>query len=186
MTRWHACATGGAGAPASIAVLEGDRVPPDAAGALGPLLDACARTPRDGVTKAVLRFDPAPLLAPLTARGVSVAVTGDGRGHWALELRGPDAPPALELRDLEAPLPLQRLLEASAALAPGAALLARTPRFPRMLLPQLERRSLYWEVFEEDKGGGEDGMLITRHLRATPRSEPAAWPATPARWLHPG
>jgi hypothetical protein len=149
MKRWHGSATRGAGARASIAVLEGDSAPPDPAAALAPLLDAWEGTPRDGVTKVVLRFDPSPLLAPLAASGACVAVVGDGRELWALELRGPDAPPPLDLRDLEAPEPLQRILEASAALSPGAALLARAPRFPRMLLPQLERRSLYWEAFEE-------------------------------------
>lgn len=149
MARWQASATRVVGARASIEVLEGDSAPLDVAHALEPLLDAWARTTRDGVMVVLLRFDPAPLLAPLAARGVSVALVGDGRDGWALELRGPDAPPALDLRDLEAPEPMQRILEAIAALAPGAALLARTPRFPRMLLPQLERRSLYWEVFEE-------------------------------------
>jgi hypothetical protein len=147
MTGWHGSAARDGGA--SIAVLEGDSVPPGAAAALAALLDAWARTPRDGVTKLVLRFDPSPLLAQLAARGVPAAVTGDGHGCWALELRGPDAPPPMDLRELEAPEPLQRILEASAALSPGSALLARTPRFPRMLIPQLERRSLYWEAFEE-------------------------------------
>ncbi len=32
--------------------------------------------------------------------------------------------------------------------------LARTPRLPRMLLPQLERRALAWEAIEEPDGSG--------------------------------
>jgi hypothetical protein len=156
MTGWHGSAARDSGAVASIAVLEGARAPSDADAALAPLLDAWARTPRDGVTKVVLCFDPSALLAPLGERGACVAVVGDGRELWTLELRGPDAPSPLDLRDLEAPEPLQRILEASAALSPGAALLARTPRFPRMLVPQLERRSLYWEVFEEP----DDSALV--------------------------
>jgi len=64
------------------------------------------------------------------------------------------APEVLDLRDLEAPEPLQRILEACAALAPGASLAARTPRYPEMLLPQLERRGLAWRVVEEPDGSG--------------------------------
>jgi len=151
VTRWHACATKRPGAPASIAGREhdGDGVPADRADALAVFLDAWASTPRDGVTKVVLRFDPTTELESLAARGIAACVTGEGHGCWALELRGPDAPLPLDLRDFEAPEPLQRILEASASLSAGAALLARTPRLPRMLMPQLERRSLYWEVFEE-------------------------------------
>ena len=151
MTRWRACAAKHPDAPASIAVLEHDRdgVSTDGADALTSLLEARVHTPRDGVTKLVLHSDPANLIESLAARGIAASVAEDGHGCWALELRGPDAPPPLDLRDLEAPEPLQRILEACASLPAGASLLARTPRFPRMLVPQLERRSLYWEAFEE-------------------------------------
>jgi hypothetical protein len=151
VTRWHACAAKHPDAPASIAVLEhqGAGVPGDDRDALARLLDARAHIPRDGVTKLALHSDPANLLESLAARGIDVSATEDGHGGWALELPGPDAQPPLDLRDLEALEPLQRILEACASIAPGASLLARTPRFPRMLMPQLERRSLYWEAFEE-------------------------------------
>jgi uncharacterized protein (DUF2249 family) len=58
----------------------------------------------------------------------------------------------LDLRDLEAPEPLQRILEASAHLAPGQSLRARTPRYPRMLFPHLEARGLEWEAQEQADG----------------------------------
>jgi len=70
-----------------------------------------------------------------------------------LEL-GVDAGPILELRELEAPEPMQRILEAAAKLAPGAALLARTPCYPRLLFPQLEGRRLAWAAVEEPDGSG--------------------------------
>ena len=34
-------------------------------------------------------------------------------------------------------------------LPPGDALLARLPRFPRLLPPQLTKRGLPWEIYEE-------------------------------------
>jgi hypothetical protein len=58
----------------------------------------------------------------------------------------------LDLRDLEAPLPLERILEASAGLAPRGALLARTPCFPRPLFAHLDDRGLEWEALEESDG----------------------------------
>lgn len=58
----------------------------------------------------------------------------------------------LDLRDLEAPLPLERILEASAGLAPGGELLARTPCFPRPLFRFLDERGMDWEAVEEPDG----------------------------------
>jgi uncharacterized protein (DUF2249 family) len=58
----------------------------------------------------------------------------------------------LDLRDLPAPEPLERILEACAALEPGDSLRARTPRFPGPLLPLLEARGLRFEVEEEPDG----------------------------------
>ena len=62
----------------------------------------------------------------------------------------PVSAPAIEdLRDLEAPEPLERILAATAKLAPGEAYSARVPRYPRLLLPRLEERGLLYEVVEE-------------------------------------
>ena len=60
----------------------------------------------------------------------------------------------LDLRDLPAPEPMERLLEACARLAPGGAIAARTPRFPQMLLSILERKGLLWAALEEADGSG--------------------------------
>ena len=78
----------------------------------------------------------------MAGRGCSDPGDSGGRG----------ARKVLDLRDLEAPEPLQRILEAAGRLVPGTSLLARVPRYPRMLLPQLERRGLDFEVFEETDG----------------------------------
>jgi hypothetical protein len=86
-------------------------------------------------------------------------VAGAGGGLLdAAELRArvdrlpPDA--VLDLRDLPAPEPMERILDACARLAPGGAVAARTPRFPRMLLSLLERRGLRWAALEEADGTG--------------------------------
>jgi hypothetical protein len=65
---------------------------------------------------------------------------------------GCEAQEMLDLRDLEAPEPLERILEASARLAPGGSLLAHTPRYPRLLFPHLEQRSLEWKAREQRDG----------------------------------
>lgn len=59
-----------------------------------------------------------------------------------------------DLRDLPAPEPMERILEECARLAAGGAIAARTPRFPRLLLPLLDRRGLLWAALEEADGSG--------------------------------
>jgi uncharacterized protein (DUF2249 family) len=60
----------------------------------------------------------------------------------------------MDLCELEAPLPMERILEAVAELRPGEALIARTPCFPRPLLAQLDRRKLDWEAAEAADASG--------------------------------
>ncbi len=66
----------------------------------------------------------------------------------------PGGPELIDLRDLEAPLPMEQILEAAGGLQPGEALFARTPCFPRPLLAQLDRRKLDWEAAEAADGSG--------------------------------
>lgn len=119
-----------------------------------PLLEMLQDVRQDAVLEVRFGFDPSALIAALAERGFLAEVAVRVGAHWVLSVRAPGAPEILDLRDLEAPEPLERILEASAALAPGAALLARTPRLPRMLLPQLERRALVWQAIEEPDGSG--------------------------------
>lgn len=126
----------------------------DAAVALEPILRALEALPRDGVLKAELACDPGPLVAPITERGFRVHVERHARRSWSLEVQPEGGPSIIDLRDLEAPEPMERVLEACAKLAPGAALLARTPCYPRPLLAQLERRALLWAAHEEPDGSG--------------------------------
>ena len=82
------------------------------------------------------------------------------------EAEGEGAPlhaPAIDdLRDLEAPEPMERVLAATARLAPGGTYAARVPRHPRLLLPRLEERGLLYEVIEEP-----DGTALVRVRRPT-------------------
>lgn len=60
----------------------------------------------------------------------------------------------LDLRDLPAPEPMEKILAACARLAPSDALAARTPRLPQMLMSLLDRRGLLWAALEEADGTG--------------------------------
>ena len=79
-----------------------------------------------------------------------------------MEILGDGAPDVLELRELEAPGPLEAVLAGSQALEPGRALVARVPRVPRMLLPHLEERGLAWSVLERAAGSA---LLHVRRAR---------------------
>lgn len=65
----------------------------------------------------------------------------------------------VDARGLEPPQPLVKILEAAAALPPGATLRARTDRRPMHLLPQLEERG-----FSADSQEQPDGSFVT-HIR---------------------
>jgi len=153
VTRWHPAAQEpGQKVPISLRTCE---LPDEAAASAElpePLREQLTRLSADGVLKIRSTFDPARLCARIeeedghawVARATPVAGAG-----WSVEVRAAGAREILDLRELEAPEPLERILEAAAALEPDAALLARVPRFPRMLLPQLEQRGLAFEIFEE-------------------------------------
>ena len=136
----------------SIAVPDLPRDLPNAAAALEPLLRALEQLPADGVLKAELACDPAPVVGPLAERGFCARVEKHARRRWTLEVRPEGGPPIMDLRGLEAPEPMERILKACAKLAPGAALMARTPCHPHPLFSQLERRGLLWGAHEEPDG----------------------------------
>ena len=76
------------------------------------------------------------------------------RRAFRLVIQHAGSPAVLDLSDLEAPLPMEAILEAAAALRGGESLFARTPCFPRPLLSLLDRRGLDWEAVEESGGCG--------------------------------
>lgn len=66
------------------------------------------------------------------------------------------APEVQDLRDLPAPEPLLRALEAADALQPGQAVVVLTPLLPRPLLDALDQRGLRWQA----RDLGRDGARI--------------------------
>jgi len=106
----------------------------------------------DGVMKILAPFRPVPLLGLLTARGYRARAREWEAGCWGVEVTPPEAPVIEDLRELEAPLPLERVLDATAKLAAGQALAARVPRHPHLLLPHLEARGLAAQVYDEPDG----------------------------------
>jgi Uncharacterized conserved protein (DUF2249) len=65
-------------------------------------------------------------------------------------------PPIADLRELEAPEPMERVLMACAGLKAGDVYLARVPHVPVPLFPHLESRGLKWRVHE----GPGQGVLL--------------------------
>jgi len=103
----------------------------------------------DGVLKLVAPFQPRPLLALLAKRGYRVSCHQVEPKHWQVEVLGTDTPEIEDYRELEAPEPLEKVLQRVEHLASGNAFVARVPRVPKLLLPHLEKRGLGWQVFEE-------------------------------------
>lgn len=93
-------------------------------------------------------FRPRPLEALLGSRGHSVSViAGEGGTHSLLCVLG-GAPPVLDLRDLEPPEPLERVMSAVRGLGPADVFIAHLPRHPRWLLPHLARTGHSHEIVE--------------------------------------
>jgi len=96
------------------------------------------------------------LLTLLAGRGLRALPWEVAPGAWRVDVLGPDAPDPLDLRDLEAPGPLEQVLLACSAAAErpeGGAVVARLPRFPRLLLPHLAERRVTARIHEELDGG---------------------------------
>ena len=110
--------------------------------------------PKGCVLEIEIRFDPSGFLDDIARRGAQARVQKIARRRWALFLLPAGEVELMDLSELEAPLPMERILEAAALLRPGEALIALTPCFPRPLLAQLDRRGLDWEASEAADGSG--------------------------------
>ena len=67
-----------------------------------------------------------------------------------------DRPEVNDLRNLEAPEPMEKILLACTQMLPGEQYLAHLPHIPNPLFPHLEMRGLEWRVFEEP----DDSALV--------------------------
>ncbi|MBW2713670.1 MAG: DUF2249 domain-containing protein [Deltaproteobacteria bacterium] len=106
----------------------------------------------DGLFLVSAPFRPSPLVQLLESRGYNVQVQKVANKTWELEVMGELAPKIKDYRELEAPEPLQRILEQVETLAPGQAMMARLPRVPHPLFVRLKERALRWEVIEHVDG----------------------------------
>ena len=84
------------------------------------------------------------------AGGVPVSRDGGGRGRG--RPAGVEVPVRLDVRGLEPPLPMVRVLEAVEALAPGQRLEVLHHRRPLFLYPQLEERGCRHATDEPEPG----------------------------------
>lgn len=110
--------------------------------------------PEGCVLEIELGFDPSDFLDEFAERGAHAQLQKIARRRWMLLLQPPGERELMDLCDLEAPLPMEQILEAASELRPGDALIARTPCFPRPLLVQLDRRKLDWEAAEASDASG--------------------------------
>jgi hypothetical protein len=72
---------------------------------------------------------------------------------------GNKKPEIVDLRNLEAPEPMEKVLLACTQLSAGEFYLARVPRVPNLLFPHLESRGLRWWVQEEED---QSALLLVR------------------------
>ena len=61
-------------------------------------------------------------------------------------------PRIVDLRGLEAPEPMQKILLACTQLGPDDKYLAHLPHVPNLLFPHLETRGMAWQVHEKADG----------------------------------
>ncbi len=145
-------ATVSAPAPSPLVALDVRPLIREGVDPLAKILETLDVLPRGGVLVLEAPFRPAPLLALLAQRGHTANTEEIGTKHWLIEIVNHGQPMIDDLRHLEPPEPLERVLKACTTLSPGDVYLARLPRFPRMLLPHLQKRNLRFDVLERPDG----------------------------------
>ena len=70
-----------------------------------------------------------------------------------------ELPDIVDLRGLEAPEPMEKILQACAQLGPDDYYLAHLPHVPGPLFPILATRGLDWQVFEQ---ADESALVLIR------------------------
>jgi hypothetical protein len=113
-----------------------------------------------GVLEVFAPFEPVPLMARLRAGGCSVASIHVDADSWVVRVSPGGLPPHHDLTQLEAPQPLEQVLQACAVLPPGCVFTAWLPRRPMLLFPQLAARGLEWDA--ADHPGGTAVLWVHR------------------------
>ena len=66
-----------------------------------------------------------------------------------------DIPEVVDLRNLEAPGPLQWILENCTGMPESEQILVHLPHIPNPLFPHLLNRGMQWQIFEQDDGSAQ-------------------------------
>ncbi len=128
-------------------------------GPIGAILQAVHALPPGGSLRLIAPFEPVPLYARLGDAGFDHAVRQRGDGAYEVTFsprapRRPD-PMLLDLRGLEPPQPMMRVLEEIEGLPDGGVILARTRFRPVHLLEILEQRGYVGDSAEQPDGSWE-------------------------------
>jgi len=103
----------------------------------------------DGVLKLLATNEPDSLAVDLAARGYKINSCQRWQDAWDIEISAPHTPDIADLRELEAPEPMQHVLTAASQLEGDQTCFARLPHVPHPLFPLLQERGLRWWVHEE-------------------------------------
>lgn len=117
------------------------------------IMSAVAALAPDDVLVLRAPFEPIPLYAALGKRGFLHRAERLGPDDWSVSFyREGGSRRVLDVRGLEPPEPMVRVLEEVERLSPGAVLEVRHDRRPMFLYPQLEARGLVHETDESEPG----------------------------------
>lgn len=126
---------------------------------LDAILSALDDVEPGGALELLVPFRPRPLLTFLESRGHGLTDERLDEELFRVTIRKDDPRSLLDLREHEAPVPMERVLVAVTELGAGDNLLARLPRVPRLLFPRLEERGLTHAVQESVDG---TALLLVR------------------------
>ncbi len=143
----------GQGEPGEEGIVELDVRPilADGEDPLSQILAGVAAAGPRGIVILTVPFRPEPLLALLGAQGHVVSDRQIDQETWSVEI-SVNGGQIEDLRQLEAPEPLERVLHVTATLPAGEVYIARLPRYPRLLIQHLDGRGLLWAVHDEPDG----------------------------------
>jgi uncharacterized protein (DUF2249 family) len=128
------------------------------------IMAAAGALEADAALAIVAPFEPVPLYRALGRRGLAHWTERLAADHWRAWFYRADTPPGAEpaagapiadvvdVRGLEPPLPMVRVLERLETLPPGGTLTVLHERRPMFLYPQLDERGIAHETDEPEPG----------------------------------
>jgi len=118
-----------------------------------PLVESVMQSLRtlsgDGILKLLTLDEPELIEVELAEGGYRITSRQWQEATWDIEISGPHTPDIADLRDMEAPEPMQHVLTAASQLDGDKTYFARLPHVPNPLFPLLMERGLRWWVHEE-------------------------------------